>query len=223
MYRLDDDHVLRLPAFEEFPWLEHGFGTKRSGDWPNPIERATLRHKHTTRVTVVRHGGVHGDGDALVTNKPGLYVAVRTADCIPVLLVDIEHRAVAAVHAGWRGTAGNIVRSVIDTLVSEFHTNPSQLRAVIGPGIRKCCYEVSGDVARQFARWIPELASAGDGTMLDLTEVNRRQLIEAGLEPSQVWGDSATGWCTRCEPEWLHSFRRDGDQAGRMHSAIRVV
>ena len=220
MYQLDDDGVLRVPAFKPFPWLEHGFGTRQSGDWPPEKERATLKQIHSTLTVTASTPGVLGQGDALATNQPGLFVAIKTADCIPVLLVDPERRAVAAVHAGWRGTAGNIVRSAIDTLVSEFHTDPAGLWAAIGPGIRVCCYEVSGQVAEQFAAWMPELAGAPDGTMLDLMEVNRRQLIERGVRPDRLF--SPAGWCTRCDRERLHSFRRDGAAAGRMYSAIRI-
>ena len=221
MYRLDAHQVLRVPEFETFSWLEHGFGTRLSGDWPGEQNRATLKQIHSAKVTVANRQGVLGEGDALATDHLGLFVAIRTADCIPVLLVDPEHRAVAAVHAGWRGTAGNIVRCTIDTLVSVFHSEPARLWAAIGPGIGKCCYEVSGDVASRFGPWMPEHANAADRTMLDLTEVNRRQLIEAGLRPEQVLG---TGdWCTRCQPELLHSFRRDKKESGRMQSAIRIL
>ena len=220
MYRFDSDKVLRIPALEAFSWLEHGFGTKGSKDWPPEDERATVKQIHSTRVAVAVETGILGEGDALVTAAAGLWVAVKTADCIPVLLVDPVRRVVAAVHAGWRGTAGNIVRSTIDTMVSDFHSAPGDLWAAIGPGIRKCCYEVSSDVALQFARWLP--VDGLNGTMLDLTEVNRRQLIEAGLPEGQVVGPVDVEWCTRCETERLHSFRRDKESSGRMLSAIRV-
>ena len=218
MYRYDSDKILRIPAFEAFSWLEHGFGTKGSAGWPPEDERATVKQIHSTRVTVAWGPGILGEGDALVTATEGLWVTIKTADCIPVLLMDPEKRVVAAAHAGWRGTAGNIVRTTIDTMVSEFHTEPGDLWAAIGPGIRKCCYEVSGDVAAQFARWLPEV---GDARMLDLTEVNRRQLIEAGVPVENVYG-TAVEWCTQCEEETLHSFRRDKELSGRMLSAIRV-
>ena len=222
MYRLDPGEILRMPALEAFSWLDHGFGTKHSADWPPEDARATLKQIHSTLVTVAHQPGLLGEGDALVTAKPGLYVTIKTADCIPVLLVDPDHKAVAAVHAGWRGAAGNIVRSAIDTMVIEFHTNPAALWAAIGPGIRKCCYEVSGEVAAQFAPWLTEHSSAGNGTMLDLTEVIRRQLAEVGLPNEHILGVAGVEWCTRCEAETLHSFRRDKESAGRMFSAIGI-
>lgn len=222
MYRLDSDKILRVPAFEAFSWLDHGFGTKHSTGWPPEAGRATLKQVHSTQVAVADRAGVLGEGDALITGTVGIFVTIKTADCIPVLLVDPVNKVVAAVHAGWRGTAGNIVRSTIDTMVSEFHTDPQTLWAAIGPGIRRCCYEVSGDVAGQFAQWLPEHAAAVDGTMLDLTEVNRRQLTGTGLAPEHVLGSTANNWCTSCESETLHSFRRDKQTSGRMLSAIRI-
>lgn len=219
MFRLDSDKILRVPGLEAFSWLEHGFGTKQSEGWPPEEDRATLKQIHSTRVAVADRPGAWGEGDALVTSAPGLFVAVKTADCIPILLVDPVRRVVAAVHAGWRGTAGNIVRSTIDTMVSEFHTNTAVVWAAVGPGIGKCCYEVSGDVAVQFAPWLPEHTGAADGTMLDLTEVNRRQMIHAGVASTRIL--TSEGWCTQCGDE-LHSFRRDGERSGRMLSAIRI-
>ena len=219
MYRLDSDKILRVPGLEAFSWLEHGFGTKKSEGWPAEEYRATLKQIHSTQVAVADGPGVWGEGDALVTNMPGLFVAVKTADCIPILLVDPERRVVAAIHAGWRGTAGNIVRSTISTMVSEFHTDVSGVWAAIGPGIGKCCYEVSGDVAVQFVPWLPEYAGAPERTMLDLTEVNRRQMIHAGVASTRIV--TSEGGCTCCRDE-LHSFRRDRERSGRMLSAIRV-
>jgi YfiH family protein len=223
MYRLDVDQILRVSGFEAFAWLEHGFGTNRSAaDWPDPANRATLKQVHSTRVTVAFDAGNLGEGDAMVTNRPRLFVAIKTADCIPILLVDPVHRAVAAVHAGWRGTAGNIVRSTIDTMVSEFHTKPAEVWAAIGPGIGKCCYQVSGSVAKQFAAWMPEHTEAADGTMLHLKEVNRIQMLEAGVGAAQIESAEDPEWCTRCQPVLFHSFRREGERAGRMYSAIRI-
>ena len=222
MYRFDSDQILRAPALEAFSWLEHGFGTKHSASWPPEDSRATLKQIHSTRVAVASKPGILGEGDALITATEGVFVTVKTADCIPVLLVDPRNKVVAAVHAGWRGTAGNIVRSTIDTMVSRFHSEPALIWAAIGPGIGKCCYEVSGEVAAQFADWMPEHANAANEAMLDLVEVNRRQLTQAGIPSAQVVGSTTAEWCTRCNADTLHSFRRDRESAGRMLSAIRI-
>ena len=218
MYRLDSDQILRIPDLEAFCWLEHGFGTRHSGTWPPEDARATLKQIHSTRVAIADKPGIFGEGDALITDTPGVFIAIKTADCLPVLLVDPENKVVAAVHAGWRGTAGNIVRTTIDTMVSDFHSNPKRIWAAIGPGIRACCYEVSGDVAAQFASWLPKLVAC-EVTMLDLTEINQQQLTQAGVPHQQVL--ATKGGCTRCEANF-HSFRRDKESAGRMLSAIRI-
>ncbi|MGA2740636.1 MAG: polyphenol oxidase family protein, partial [Bryobacteraceae bacterium] len=148
-------------------------------------------------------------GDALLENTPGHLVAVKTADCIPILLVDEERRAVAAVHAGWRGTAAGIVRNALRGMREEFGTRPGHVHAAIGPGIGKCCYEVGADVAAQFGETGP--------CHIDLVETNRRQLIEAGIPASRIY---AANLCTKCGVEDFHSYRRDKEQAGRMLSFV---
>ena len=116
-----------------------------------------------------------GEGDALLEDQPGSVVAVKTADCIPILLVDERRRAVAAVHAGWRGTAARIAADAVAAMGERFGTRPEDLHAAIGPGIGACCYEVGPEVAAQFG-------GQGRGH-IDLTAANRRQLEEAGVTP----------------------------------------
>ncbi len=153
--------------------------------------------------------GVAGEGDALVAGT-GVSVSIRTADCFPVLIVDKRTRAVSAVHAGWRGTAAEIVRKAVIKLRGEYDTKPEDIYAVVGPGIGACCYQVGEDVAKIFGR-----KQAG---YLDLATLNRRQLLLEGVPGEQI---DAVGGCTYCERELFHSFRRDKDQAGRMVSYIR--
>ena len=115
--------------------------------------------------------------------------------------------AVAAVHAGWRGTVAKIVPKAIAAMGDRFGTMPADLHAAIGPGIGKCCYEVGPEVAEQFG-----LTGRGH---IDLPEANRRQLVEAGVAPERIY---VAGLCTKCHGEDFHSFRRDKDVAGRMYS-----
>jgi YfiH family protein len=138
-------------------------------------------------------------------------VAVKTADCIPILLADERRRAVAAVHAGWRGTAGRIVGSAIAAMRQRFDTDPADLHAAIGPGIGKCCYEVGPEVSAQFGEQ--------GRVRLDLPAINRAQLIEAGVTAERVY---ASNLCTMCGVEEFESFRRDGAAAGRLYSFIGV-
>ena len=215
MFYRDPQNVYRARPLDRFAWLAHGFGTRRSPRVEQAFgltELATLHQIHSD-ICVTAHGraGILGDGDALLENTPGHLVAVKTADCLPILLVDDEHRAVAAAHAGWRGTAGHIVRQAVRQMRVEFGTLPAQLHAAIGPGIGKCCYEVGPEVAAQFGE---------AGTChIDLLEANRKQLMDAGVPPWQIYG---AGLCTMCGVADFHSYRRDREQSGRMLSAVGV-
>lgn len=155
----------------------------------------------------------------MVTAEPGVRLAVRTADCLPVLIADPQRRVIAAIHAGWRGTAAAIALQTIRVMEREFAVSPENLHAAIGPGIGACCYEVGSDVARLFARWIDGYATASGATKLNLAEINRCQLIEAGLPDRQIYGANL---CTHCIDAEFHSYRRDGALAGRMISAIEI-
>jgi len=145
---------------------------------------------------------------------------VRTADCVPILLADPTLRTVAAIHAGWRGTAAEIVRHAVEGLRTEFGTNVNHLHAAIGPSIRACCYEVGTEVAEQFRRIFPEWPVHVEEarTMLDLVEANRRILVGSGVPQSQIYD---SGLCTVCCPAEFHSFRRDPRDRGRMVAFIR--
>jgi hypothetical protein len=174
---------------------------------------ATLKQIHSsTCVDAAGRHGVLGRGDALLENTPGSVVAIKTADCIPILLADARLRAVAAVHAGWRGTVARIAERAVAAMGERYGTRPQDLHAAIGPGIGKCCYEVGPEVSAQFGK---------HGTShLDLADVNRRQLVEAGLAPEHIY---VAGLCTRCGSEEFHSFRRDGEHAGRMYSFVGLA
>jgi YfiH family protein len=204
----DSQHVYRVEELDALPWLIHGFGT-RLVDVPSLFANlATLKQIHSA--TCVPGGGRAGElgrGDALIENTPGSVIAVKTADCIPILLVDERRRAVAAVHAGWRGTVAGIARRAVEAMAGLLGSVPADLHAAIGPGIGKCCYEVGPEVAVQFGE--PERAR------IDLLEANRRQLIDAGVTPGRVY---ASNLCTMCRPEDFHSFRRDKEAAGRLYS-----
>ncbi len=179
-----------------------------------------LKQIHSDRIERVDGGrGYLGEGDALVTDRPGVLIGVRTADCVPILIADPEHHAVAAVHAGWRGTAEGIVAKAIGRLADEYGSEPKELHAAFGPCIGPCCYEVGPEVAARFHPWVSDL-QPGKKAHLDLTKVNKRQLTHAGLSPAKIYSGSL---CTHCGPAELHSYRRDGPKAGRMIAAIGVL
>jgi YfiH family protein len=207
----DSQNIYRVRPLEDLQWLEHGFGTKvaqaLAGD-----RLATLHQIHSNIcLTAGGRTGLMGDGDAVLENTPGHLVAVKTADCIPILLVDEEHRAVAAVHAGWRGTVQRIVQHALRRMDEEFGTNPAQVHAAIGPGIGKCCYAVGAEVAAQFGEAGP--------AHIDLVEANRRQLADAGVPEPRIY---TANLCTKCGAADFHSYRRDKEHSGRMLSFIGV-
>lgn len=208
MFYKDARQIYRVTELDELDWLEHGFGTRLS-DVPALYENlAVLKQVHSAACLAAGGGhGVIGEGDALMERTPGTVVAVRTADCIPILLVDERNRAVAAVHAGWRGTVAQIARHAIAAMSGYFDTDPADLHAAIGPGIGKCCYEVGPEVAAQFG----EQGRAH----IDLAAANRAQLLAAGVTPLRIY---ASNLCTMCRADEFHSFRRDREAAGRMYS-----
>lgn len=215
-----DGPLWRCTPLERIDWLEHGFGSRHPCDWP-PRERTIyLRQTHSNRIlTTDSKAGCAGEGDGLVTASPGVLLAVRTADCLPIFLVDIEHRAVAAVHAGWRGTVAGISIRAVETLIGEFGGRPANLLVAIGPGIGPCCYEVGPEVAERFAPLFPELAAVRGKIRLDLLEANRRQLLAIGVPADRIYAGAP---CTCCHPEEFHSHRRAPQSRGRMVSAIGI-
>lgn len=216
MFGRSPEGTYRWIPWDAYPWLEHGFGTRHA---PSDLSRfTTLRQIHSA--IVLDAGaipGCLGEGDALVTAEPGGCIGVKTADCVPVLVIDRRQRVVASVHAGWRGTVQRIAWRTARHLIEGYGSRASDLEAVIGPGIAGCCFEVGPEVAVQFTSLLPDRTDLDGRTRIDLAEVNRTQLLEAGLPASQVQG---CGMCTVCQVEDFHSYRRDREHAGRMISYI---
>jgi polyphenol oxidase len=210
---------MRAQSLEELPWLEHGFGTRSSSDWPNDSSVATLRQIHSDKVLVAEGPGCLGEADALICTRPGVYLSIRTADCLPILIADPTHRAIAAVHAGWRGTVIEIVPKTLSAMRENFGTRPEDAVVVVGPGIGGCCFEVGPEVATQFAPFFPERQDLSGHARIDLAETTLRQLRRKGVTAGQL---ATSGGCTVCRPDLFHSFRRDRDAAGRMVTAIRI-
>lgn len=158
------------------------------------------------------------EADALWTEAAGEAVGVRTADCVPLILVDPRNRRVGAVHAGWRGTALELAARVVEHW-SSLGSRPERLIGALGPHIRRCCYAVSADLAAQFsAQFGAEVVSLrGAAYHLDLALAVRRTLERAGLKSGQI---DADGPCTACEPGRFFSHRRDGGKTGRHLSLV---
>jgi YfiH family protein len=191
-----------------------------------------IRQVHGRTVRVVQRGerpapGPPPDADAIVSNTPGQVLAVQVADCVPLLLVDPRTGAVAAVHAGWRGSAARITPAVIDTLAQEYGARPADLVVAIGPSIGACCYEVGPDLidvfraagaaSEQLARWFTR-TEAGS-LRLDLWAVNRDQLVESAVLPARI---HLARLCTQTHATVFDSYRAEGANAGRMAALIRV-
>jgi len=213
LFYLDPQKIYRVRELESFPWLLHGFGTRDSGVPARFPQLATLKQVHSAACIAAQGcSGVLGQGDALLEDTPGSVVAVKTADCLPILLADERLRAVAAVHAGWRGTADGIAAAAVDAMRRRFGSVPEDLHAAIGPGIGACCYEVGPEVMARFG-------GQGRGR-LDLEAQNRRQLEESGVTRTRIY---ASQLCTMCHAAEFHSFRRDREAAGRLYSFVGIV
>jgi len=208
--------VLESSLLKRLPWLRHGFGTRLSDAWPG--EYTHLKQIHSDIVFSADGGqGCVGHGDALVTAMPGRLIGIRTADCVPLLFADSEDHVVAAAHAGWRGTVGEIARRTLDRMRTDYGSTPDRVYVAIGPSIGKCCFEVGPEVAAQFRLYFPSDESL---THVDLPEANYRQLLAAGVTREHV---DVSGECTMCGGQRFHSFRRDKQAAGRMVAAIGIA
>jgi YfiH family protein len=187
-----------------------------------------VRQVHGAAVRVVRAETLDApvpDADAAITATPGLAVTVVAADCVPILLADPATGAVAAIHAGWRGTCARVAGETVAALGREFGVDPARLVAAIGPSIGACCYEVGDDLLRAFeaaghssidrAEWFSR--DAGGRLRLDLWRANADQLVHAGLSPEAV---HVSGLCTRTNVQVFESFRAEGEQAGRMAAIV---
>lgn len=225
MFYLDSRNIYRALSFEQIPGIEHGFGTRLTSGWPNSsvgetFGLATMRQVHSERVLVADRPGCAGEADALITNVPGLLLSIRTADCLPILVADVRNRAVAAVHAGWRGSVLGILDATVHAMTERFGTRVGDLRVAVGPAIGPCCFQVGPEVAVQFRRYFPERTDLERAAKIDLIETNWRQLRHIGLSDSQFVFSRA---CTYCGLDLFHSYRRDREGAGRMVSAIGMA
>jgi len=188
-----------------------------------------LRQVHGNRVAVLAAGKdpriVRGTpGDALITDRPQLPLAVITADCFPVVLVAPSLPAVGIVHSGRKGTAAQIVPTAIELMCQEFRVQPEAVYGAIGPGIGGCCYEVDIASAEPFiTRYSDEDAvyrpSRPGHVYLDLQRAILQQLQAVGVPSSQVWSSDL---CTACHPQLFYSYRREGPRSGRMLNVVMI-
>ena len=160
--------------------------------------------------------------DALMTNVPEVCIGVSTADCIPILLYDKEHKVVCAVHAGWRGTVMRIVEKAVRRMEVCYGTRPSALVAQIGPGIHRESFEVGDEVYDAFHQAgfpMEAISERREKWHIDLPECNRLQLIEAGIPSENI---SVANICTMKQSDTFFSARRLGIQSGRIFTGICI-
>ncbi len=218
-----EDDVLHLFAFRGPDALGAMGRFFEVGD--KPI--VSCRQVHGDQIRVIKsteRPEQPSDYDALITRLPGVILTIRTADCTPILIWDIKKKAAGAVHAGWRGSLLEITKLTVERMGREFGSLPENLIAGIGPVAGPCCYEVDETVLsplrKKFGYWEELLRGVRDGrARLDLAELNRRQLLEAGLPPGQI---QSAGACTLCHAEKFLSFRRDGTAGEGMFTGIMI-
>ena len=202
-----------------------------AGDWT--LTGCWQTHSADVRVVLDEQAaqtkpGVLGDADycdALISNTPKILLAVKTADCVPILLADPLTNAFAAVHAGWRGSSASIVKSAIDRLQHEFGTHAKDLRAAIGPAANGCCYEVGSEVITLFKERFPQtehlFTPTHDGhARIDLQTANRDQLIAAGLLADRI---HIAPLCTMDRTDLFFSYRREKILLGRVGRLMSVI
>jgi polyphenol oxidase len=225
-----------------------GAGNGRA-DRPSPDALVTLRQVHSDIIHQVNSIPAETlTGDGLLTATPGLLLAIQTADCLPVILVDTKRRAVGLFHAGWRGTVQRIAEKGVGEMQRWFSSTPRDLKAAIGPGIHSCCYEVGAEVRQKFDSQFSYAASLfrevkesdpvrekypllflsarppghphlTNKFSLDLVEANRRQLLDAGVPAKSI---ESSPLCTACRTDLLFSYRAENGRTGRLMAVAGI-
>jgi hypothetical protein len=223
---------VRVPALDAIDGLAHGFEQRLGPPGWESRERARRRTANALapvgRLFLMTQ--VHGanverapwegrpEADAGIAEGPGVLVGVETADCLPVLVIDPRLRAVAAAHAGWRGTVAGVVQTTVRALVGR-GSRAEDLVAALGPSIGPCCYEVGDELVAAFAPWGEAFFRRGPGgrLRLDVRAANTRLLLDQGLLPDRI---HHVRDCTFCQADRYHSYRREGKGGGRMVSFV---
>ena len=208
-FNVDDDKVNVIENRRRF------FGSLHIG----LDELAFPMQCHSSKVQSISTWGGYEECDGLVTNEYGVFIAVSVADCVPVFLFDPKTRTLAGLHAGWRGTALEIVKNGVARMVTEFATDPKDIIAFIGPSAGKCCYEVDEEVAGRFGAEFVSNGKSGK-RKVDLKNANRQQLVSEGVPDSNI---EVHEGCSIHEAALYHSHRRDGKGSGRMMAVAGIV
>lgn len=230
MIPMSEKLFVTVPGLDRLPFLYHGFG--KSGwkekdfgtraEWRN-FKLLFLDQVHSEVVHVIREIPKKNlRGDAVVTGLARVFLIIKTADCLPVFLVDETKRVIAAVHCGWKGTLRRVLEKVVLKMRDGYGSDSRTLLAAFGPSIGGDCYEVGEDVHKSFAAagfpgsLFRPLPGRPGKYLFDLREANRRQLFQLGVRAKNIFSVDV---CTHCDSDYI-SFRRDRGRAGRMLSFI---
>ena len=207
-----------VPGFQGLSAVQAQYLTQNLS---NPIKNiVNIRQVHGSRVLEVTEADLHLqkiiEADAVVTSRKRVPVAVRTADCLPIFIYDPQQDCIGLVHAGWKGTREGVVKNTLKMMRERFSTRNSDLLIAFGPSIRECCYQVG----REFLEYFPQsILIKNEKFYLDLCLENRNQLREEGVPSGNI---RDCGICT-VENTGCYSYRREGDQSGRMLSVMLMV
>lgn len=178
---------------------------------------ASSHQVHGTEILYTAEMGRFDGYDALMTNQPGLLVGVTVADCVPILIYDHAHQAVAAIHAGWRGTVGQIVEKTLEAMRQQFGTSAKQCYAYVGTCIDECSFEVGPEVAEQFESVFKRVNAQTGKSYVNLKAANRQQLINSGIPETQI---QVSAFSTVLHNSDYFSYRAEQGQTGRMLAVI---
>lgn len=224
------DHIFTIPRLEKTPFLFYGFGTKNwkeedfkeRPEWKK-FSLVFLDQIHSNIIHFIdKVPGKNLKGDAMITGLPFLFLIIKTADCLPILIVDEQKKVIAAVHCGWRGTRKRVIQRAVQDLGNHYGCSPPSLLVAMGPRIASDCYEVGEEVRLSYEQegFSAEIFRPHPHRrikyLLDLKKANFIQLLESGVKKRNI---HSLDICTHCDKAFP-SFRRDGKKAGRMLSFI---
>ncbi|MBI5211933.1 MAG: peptidoglycan editing factor PgeF [Nitrospirae bacterium] len=237
--------IITPPIFSGFP-VKAFFTTKAFGSLELGVQSAELKgsvvylpiQKHTDKVLIVDYDVDPKIADAVITNRKDILIGIQTADCAPVLLYDAKRHIAGAVHAGWRGTAAEILKKTIRTMTDRLYSSPDDILIAIGTGIRWCCYNVGyevieavekatssefgdfGELSRAVQSSEDYIIKKGEKYCLDLPTANKYQAISSGVPADNIWMSDE---CTFCLPEKYYSYRYAKGVTGRQYGFIGIV
>ncbi len=208
---LKSDYLKDINAFFTTRGNTPPFGFKDN------IRIITPTQTHCDHIEIVDKRTDYPDTDGLILNEPNTLIYLRFADCTPIIFYDPTHKTGAISHAGWRGTAAKIGVKTVKKMMAEFGSKPSDVVAVIGPAIGRCCYEVSEDVKEKLLSTVTDQENLSLNRNVDLKRINARQLEEIGVEKIDI-----CPYCTSCNNDLFYSYRKENGTKER-HYAVMMI